>query len=119
MNVTPDNRRQDSVKVMLEHYGRIQQSDFDQIAEACMKVREQKEQMTGSGEVFSVPFFSQNKGAIMKDTNVPLKSKASLYTAVEGVMGVDRAESPSCPDLQDMLENKVHESSQWQEWYLV
>ena len=33
-----------SVKVMLEHYGRIQQSDYDQIAEARERVKRKKEQ---------------------------------------------------------------------------
>jgi hypothetical protein len=27
---------------MLEHYGRFQQSDFDQIAEACLQVKQKK-----------------------------------------------------------------------------
>jgi len=31
-----------SVKVMLEHYGRFQKSDFDRIAEACERVKQEK-----------------------------------------------------------------------------
>jgi integrase len=49
-----------SVKVMLEHYGRFQQSDFDQIAEACLQVKQRKEQATQKAAHFAADSLLQN-----------------------------------------------------------
>ena len=100
-----------SVKVMLEHYGRIQQSDFDQIAEACVKIKEGKNQTMGQKETHLVPFPLRNEGL-----TPPNKASlnASLYTAVEGEFEGNGAENPSCPNLQHALENKAHDGSKRQ-----
>jgi len=89
---------------MLEHYGRIQQSDFDQIAEACVQVKERKNQTMGQKETHLVPFLFQNEVA----------QKAAQYTAVEGEFGCHGAESPTYTNLQHALENKAHDGSKRQ-----
>ena len=51
-----------SAKVMLEHYGRIQQSDYDQITEACVRTQQKKDQTMGHGEAHHAPFLMRNEG---------------------------------------------------------
>ena len=46
-----------SVKVMLEHYGRIKKSDFDQIEQACQQIKQNKDQPMRSEEAHFAPFF--------------------------------------------------------------
>ena len=100
-----------SVKVMLEHYGRFQQSDFDQIAEACEQVREQKAQTMSQKDAHSDCFFLENAGLTAENlTSIPT-SKASLYRAVRGEIGGNRAETPSYTNSTHVLENKEHEGN--------
>ena len=77
-----------SVKVMLEHYGRIRKSDFDQIEQACLKIKQKKEQTKSAGEAHLVPFLVQNEGFAVEDTglNPPprVAQNAAQYTAVQG-----------------------------------
>ena len=77
-----------SVKIMLEHYGRVQQSDFDQIAEACEQVKERKDQTT---------------------------QKVAQYTAVLGGIGQNGAESPSFMELVQLLTGTALNDTKWQE----
>jgi len=78
-----------SVKVMLEHYGRSQQSDFDNIAKACERVRQEKCQNAGDREanigiegVNLDPFFSQNVGLSVESTGSSPPAKASLNASL-------------------------------------
>jgi len=84
-----------SPKVMLEHYARFQQGDFDQIAEACLQVRQRKAQTMGNLEAHSVPFapcaIPENTGS---NAGEGVAQKAAQYTAAGGVLGRHEAESP-------------------------
>jgi len=66
-----------SVKVMLEHYGRIQKADYDKIAQACEETNERKK---------------------------PVAQKASQYTAVEGEIERHRAETTLLTDSMQPIE---------------
>ena len=97
-----------SVKVMLEHYGRFQQSDFAQIANACEQVRRKKDQLAqengrGTPE-FTIP--NSSKGVALK---------AAPTTAVRGGIEGNGEENPFFANTQHTLENKVQEGSQRQE----
>ena len=46
-----------SVQVMLQHYGRFQKSDFAKVAEACERVRREKEQPMGVKRFILSPFY--------------------------------------------------------------
>ena len=91
-----------SVKVMVEHYGRIQQSDFDQIEQACVQFNTKKDQTMRGEEAHFVPFLTQNEGHTVEHTvsTPPTKASlnASLYTAVQGELGRNREETPPCSD---------------------
>ena len=123
-----------SVKVMLEHYGRIQQSDFDQIAEACEQTRQKNEhaplfsqsdldraasisKRKASLKALISP--SQNEGLNVASTDSTYPEKASLnaslYTAIQGGTEGHGAESPSCTNLRHVLKNKAHEGNKRQE----
>ena len=108
-----------SVSVMLEHYGRIQQSDYDQIADACVQVKERNNQPMGQKEAHFVPFRSQSECLTLEHTDPTPPSKASLsaslYTAARGEFKVHRVESPLSPDVPHALENKEHEGNKRQE----
>jgi len=109
-----------SPTVMLQHYGRIQQSDFDQIAAACERVREKKKRPMRSGEINLASTLTQKAGltAGVGNTDLPKTKaslKASLYTAVRGGIGGNGAETPSCTNVQHALENKEHEGNKRQE----
>jgi len=69
-----------SVKVMLEHYGRIQKEDYDKIALACQEVKKRKK---------------------------PVVGKASQYTAVEGGIGLYGEESTILDDSPQPFETTV------------
>jgi len=108
-----------SVRVMLEHYGRFQQSDYDQIAQACVQVKERKNQTMGQKEAHLVPFLLQNEDITLESV-APIPQtraslNASLYTAVEGGIRDNGAESPMMPDSIHALENKVHDGKNRQE----
>ena len=47
---------------MLEHYGRIQQSDYDQIEQACLRIKQEKDQMMSDKEAHLAPFSNYNEG---------------------------------------------------------
>ena len=49
-----------SVKIMLEHYGRTQKSDYDQIEQVCSQVKQKKDQTMRNEEAHFVPFPTQN-----------------------------------------------------------
>ena len=108
-----------SVKVMLEHYGRIQQSDFDQIAEACEQVKKKNEPQTGYEVVHYVSFPMQNVGLTMEniDSNSPkgVAQNAHQHTAVWGGIEGHEENLPSCNNSHHALENKAHEGSKRQE----
>ena len=115
-----------SVKVMLEHYGRSQQSDFDNIAKACERVRQEKYQNTGDrkanmgiDDVNLDPFFSQNRELSVENTgsSPPAKASlnASLNTAARGGIRGNGMELPFYANSHDTLENKVQEGSKRQE----
>ena len=101
---------------MLEHYGRIQQSDFDQIAEACVQVKERKNQTMGLKEAHLVPFLSPNECFTLEPTASITPNKASLnaslYTAAEGEFEGQGAESPIYTHLQHALENNCAKKSE-------
>ena len=80
-----------SVKVMLEHYGRFQKSDYDQIAEACLQVKQKAEQMRGD-----------NKASW----------KASWHTAADGVREGSGAESAILADSVQPFEITAHSGSE-------
>jgi len=111
-----------SVKVMLEHYGRFQKSDYAKIAEACERVRREKEEAKGEQEPHSIPFLPQNEGLIPEATAPnPLKKtspKAAQHTAA--TMGiVENDGETNQPQivlhLPQVLENKVYEGGRGQE----
>ena len=115
-----------SVKVMLEHYGRSQQSDFDNIAKACERVRQEKVQNRENREsnfglegVNLDPFFSQNRGLSVENTGPPPHEipslNPSLNTAARGGIRGNGVESPFYANSHDTLENKVHEGNKRQE----
>jgi len=87
-----------SVKVMLEHYGRIQRSDFEQIEQACVQFNTKKDQTMRGEEAHFVPFLTQNEGHTVEHTVSTPPTKASLnaalYTAVQGELGQNREETP-------------------------
>ena len=104
-----------SVKVMLEHYGRFQESDFAKVAEACERVRQEKEQQTGGQEVHSISFAPQNAGFAPESTtsNSPMgvAQNPAQHTAVAGgIIGNDGEtnQAPILLHLPQVLENKVH-----------
>jgi len=79
-----------SVRVMLEHYARFRQDDYDMIAEACLQVKRKAEQtQTGRG----------NRASL----------NASLYTTAEGQNGGSEAESPVYADSTQALEKTAHD----------
>jgi len=82
-----------SVQVMLKHYGRFQQSDYDQVAEACERVKREKEQKNGvkaaTMGIKSVNLdtsVTQNQGSIAENIGsnpIPrLSQNPTQYTAV-------------------------------------
>ena len=109
-----------SVKVMLEHYGRIQQSDFDQIDEACLQVKQKTDQTMSSEEAHLVPFPAQNDGFTpeYKTSKPPsgVMRNASLYTAAEG--GIEGNEADMIKD-RDCGEDKHVCGSDWDKKWLV
>jgi integrase len=88
-----------SVKVMLEHCGRFQQSDFDQIAETCEQVREKKSQTMIEKVAQPDCFFLESAGLTADNsTSIPKSKaslKASLYPAARGEFEGNEAETPS------------------------
>ena len=85
-----------SVPVMLKHYGRIQKADYDKIAQTSQEVKERKKQAkTQENGMASVSLiFSQGQVA----------QKASQYTAADGEIGGNGAESAFLPHLTQTLE---------------
>ena len=96
-----------SVQVMLEHYGRHKQSDYDQIAEACEQVKKRKAQKAAH---ILDPCLIQNDRLPLASTASNLSEgvaqKAAQYTAVWGGIGQNRAESPSFMELVQLLTGK-------------
>jgi len=99
-----------SVKVMLEHYGRIQQSDFDQIAQACLQVQQKKNQTMGIAEAHLVPFLTQSEGYTIENISSNPSGKASLnaslYTAAQGGVSLNETESPSMTNSRNPLQSR-------------
>ena len=89
----------------------IQQSDYDQVADACEQVRQKK--TTSKTAVFPNTLLSQNADFTLEYAAATIPDQASLnaslYTAAEGRIGGNRDESLSCPHVQHALENKEHE----------
>jgi len=108
-----------SVKVMLEHYGRIQESDFDCIAIARERVKQQKDQSVGKSSTLSPHFLRPNDGSIAENTDSNALQKVSQnptqYTAVGGGIKGNGMESPVCANQHHALENKEHEGNEQQE----
>jgi hypothetical protein len=75
-----------SVRVMLVHYARFRQEDYDMIAEACRQAKQKKEQMAGSR----------------------VSWKASWHTASGGRNGANETESAFSTDSPQALENTAH-----------
>jgi len=107
-----------SVKVMIEHYGRFQQSDFAKVAEACERVEREQSQRVGGQEVHSIPFAPQNAGFAPESTasNAPMgvAQNPAQHTAVAGgIIGNDgeTEQAPILLQLPQALENKVREGS--------
>jgi integrase len=103
-----------SPQVMLKHYGRYKKSDNDKIAQACEQVRQRKKQMRGGGEDNFAPVQSQNDGLTVEMTGSPPQNraslKASLYTAAEGEIECNGAETRQtlvASYLPQTLENTV------------
>ena len=92
-----------SVKVMLEHYGRFQKSDYDQIAEACLQVQQKKDQIMEKKETHLVPFVGES---VMVPDGASWK--ASRYTVVEGVKRENEEERPVSIDSKQVLEITAH-----------
>ena len=99
-----------SVKVMLEHYGRIQQSDFDQIADACVQVKQKKDQMMGTVEAHVIPFQVQNDGSTLEytesDTPRGVAQNAAQYTAAKGEMAQNEAEDHLAQIQRNSIQSK-------------
>ena len=93
-----------SVKVMLEHYGRIQQSDYDQIEAACLEVKKAAKK-TASNSNTAPP--KKDVFAAVYRTSIASEETASntaLYTAVEGGIEWNGAETPSSTNETQLLE---------------
>ena len=107
-----------SVQVMLEHYGRIQQSDFDQIAEACERVKQEKEQLMEDKEPHSNSFLAQNDGfALEYSAPAPLDRTSlntSLHTAVAGVFEWNEVEASSHNELPQPIAATAFNGTKWQ-----
>ena len=86
-----------SVKVMLEHYGRFQQSDFAQIAEACEQVK-QKKGKTAQKVAHISPVSMQDDEVFTGIHSLKLSEgvaqKAAQHVAAEGEFGGNGEESP-------------------------
>ena len=98
-----------SVRVMLEHYGRIQQADYDKIALASQEAKERKNQTQGKKEAEFVSFLSENDEVVLESTASPPKNqvaqKASQYTAERGEMGGHGTEMVFLIESPQALEN--------------
>jgi len=108
-----------SVKVMLEHYGRFQQSDFDQIAEACEQVKKGKDQTTQK-VAHSAADFPLRDAFVTAESTAPncsekVAQKAAQYTAARGGFGGNGEESPSFMELVQFLTGKALSSTKGQE----
>ena len=95
-----------SVQVMLEHYGRHKQSDYDQIANACEQIKKKNEPPkppTGYETIHYVSFPMQNVGLTVEntDSNSPMgvAQNAHQHTAVWGGIEGHGEELPSCTNL--------------------
>ena len=81
-----------SVKVMLEHYGRIQKADYDKIAQACLEVEQRNNKASLKPELG----LSQNNGFNAENMESAASNRASLkaswYTAVGGEITRNGAE---------------------------
>ncbi len=74
-----------SVKVMLTHYGRIQQADYDQIAQACKEAEERKEFGKRHTTAYFIPVKSLlDSENVDSNADFGVAQKASQYTAEEG-----------------------------------
>jgi hypothetical protein len=73
---------------MLEHYGRIQESDYDKIAEACRQIKQEKERSMGDREPNSAANLTQNEDFTLDiQASAPsftVAQKAAQHTAVGG-----------------------------------
>ena len=103
-----------SVKVMLEHYARFQESDYAQIAAACERVRQENGQTMGDQGVHFDSFISQKQGSNAGNTvSIPdsgASLKASLYTAAGGEIEWNDGEADQAPillHLPQVPENKA------------
>ena len=87
---------------MLEHYGRIRQSDFDQIEQISLQVKQKKDQTMSAGEAHLVPFSNCNEGLDAEYTAPTTPGKAAQnaaqHTAAEGVNEWNSTETPSTAD---------------------
>ena len=103
-----------SVKVMLEHYGRIQQSDYDQIEQACLRIKREKDQMMSDKEAHLVPFSSCKEGFDTEYTAPTPPGKAAQnaaqHTAVEGGIEGNGAEMPPSTNTLQPLTGTVFSS---------
>ena len=85
-----------SVKVMLEHYGRIRKTDYDQIELACQQVNRKEHQ--AHVEPHLVQYLAQNEGLGVEHTTLPTLHDSSLntsvYTAAEGGIEQNREKTP-------------------------
>ena len=109
-----------SVQVMLQHYGRFQKSDFAKVAEACERVRREKEQPMGGQEVHSIPFLPQNEGLAPEFTvpNPPNgeSPKASPHTAVTMGIVSNEGETGQAPILLHLPQAPENTASNGKKW---
>ena len=97
-----------SVKVMLEHYGRWQQSDDDQVAHACEQVKQKKDQIAQENDCLTLGFTVPNPSEGVAPKPAPHGAKRG------GIRG-NEVESPFLANAYNTLENKAHEGSKRQE----
>ena len=101
-----------SVKVMLQHYGRIQQSDFDQIAAACEQVKHRKAPKLAHS---SHTFLSVQEGITLETTvsNLPEgeSPKAAPHLMARGGIEGHDGEMNQSYIFTQPLENKAHEGN--------
>ena len=106
-----------SVQVMLKHYGRIQQADYDKIAVASQEAKMRKKQAIGTGKADFSAFSPQNDGFALENTDSdPFESvswKASWNTAAGGEMGGNGAESTLLRNSTQTLENTAYRGKKW------